>query len=187
MHKGFILLLGMFLGSRVSEAAQTPKPQIVLAQVHIEPAVTMHRTVAPPLSAPSFLLYPDPGKSPAHFSLLLARAYERGLSLERLPPIEEIKTLILEQSSLPLVQLGGGRLQLDAFQSTLHSQNVLLGPLGYGPMQGFRPPRQSCPGGPCSVHLSGLSLSFHFGRDSRTGPPTQAWRRMTRFVGAVLN
>lgn len=185
MHKGFILLLGMFLGSRASEAAQIPKPQIVLAQAHIQPAMTMHRTVEPPLSAPSFLLYPDHGKSPAHFSLLPAGAYERGLNLERLPPIEEIKTLILEQSSLPLVQLGGGRFQLDAFQSTLHSQNVLLGPLG--PMQGFRSPRQSCPGGPCSVHLSGLSLSFHFGRDSRTGPPTQAWRRMTRFVGAVLN
>jgi hypothetical protein len=85
--------------------------------------------------------------------------------------MEEVKTLTLTQSSLPLVQLWGGRLQLDAFQSTLHKQIVQLGPLGG--MESFRPPRQSYPGGPLSIHLSGLSLSFHFVRDSRTRRPTQ--------------
>jgi hypothetical protein len=149
--------------------------------------MTMLGTVSTPVLAPSFLLSQDHGKSPARFSLLFAGAYERDHSMERLPPMEEVKTLILTLSSLPLVQLWGGRLQLDAFQSTLHNQNVQLGLLGYGGMQGFRPPRQSYPGGPCSVHFSGLSLSFQFGRDSRTRRPTQVWRRMTRFVGAVLD
>jgi hypothetical protein len=36
--------------------------------------------------------------------------------------MDEVKTLTLMQSSLPLCQLWGGRLQLGAFQSTLHSQ-----------------------------------------------------------------
>jgi hypothetical protein len=171
----------------VPVAGQTPAPQIVLAQEHRAQIMTMHRTVSTPLPAASFLLSQDPGKSPAHFSLLFAGAYERDHSLERRPPMEGVKTLLFTQSGLPLVQLWGGRLQLDAFQSTLHMQNVQLGPLGYGVMQGFRPPRQSYPGGPHSVHLSGLSLSFHFGKEARARPAIQLWRHMTHIVGAVLN
>ena len=93
--------------------------------------------------------------------------------------------MTLTQSSLPLCQLWSGRLQLSAFQSTLHSQNAQLGPLGYGGMEGFRPTRQSYPGGPLSVHFSGFSLNFHFSRDSRTRYPTQVWRRLKRFVGTA--
>ncbi len=187
MYKRFILLLGMFLGSHLPAAGQTPVPQIVLAQDHGAQIMTMLRTVSIPLLTPSFLLSQDPGKFPAHFSLLFAGAYQRDPSLEHFSPMDEVRTLTLTQSSLPLVQLWGGRLQLNAFQSTLQMQNVQLGPLGYGGMQGFRPLRQSYPGGPLSVHLSGLSLSFHFGGDARTGRPPQVWRRLARIVGAVLN
>jgi len=139
------------------------------------------------LADPSFLLPQDPGNFPAHFSLQFARAYKRDPSLEHVSPMDEVKTLTLTQSSLPLFQLWGGRLQLDAFQSTLHSQNAQLGPSGYGGIEGFRPTRQSYPGGPLSVHFSGFSLSFHFGRDSRAKHPPQVWRRMTQFVGTVRN
>jgi hypothetical protein len=187
MYKRFILLLGMFLGSHVLVAGQTPVPQIVLAQEHGAQIMTMPRTVSIPLLGPSFLLSQDPGKFPAHFSLLFAGAYQRGPSLEHFSPMDEFKTVTLTQSSLPLFQLWGGRLQLGAFKSTLHRQNVQLGSLGSGSMEGFRPTRQSYPGGPLSVHFSGFSLSFQFGRDSRTRHPTQVWRRLTRFVGTVLN
>jgi len=187
MYKRFIMLLGLFLGSCAPAAAQTPAPQIVLAQEHFAPAITMIRTVSTPSPTASFQPYRDPGISPANFSRLFAGANERDHSLERLPPMEASKTFFFTQSNLPLVQLWSGRLQLDAFQSTLHSQNLGLGPLGYDGMQGVRSPRQSYPGEPRSVYLSGLSLSFHFGRDSRTRRPTQVWRRLTRIVGAVLN
>jgi hypothetical protein len=187
MHKGFILLLGMVLGSHVSAAAQTSAPLIVLAQEHIAPVMTMLRRVSTPLPAASFVLSQEPRESNAHFSLLFAGAYERDRSLERLPPMVEVKSLIFTLSSLPLVQFWAGRFQLDAFQSTLRLQNVQFGPLGNSGMQDFHRPQQSYPDGPRSVHLPGLSLSFHFGRDSRTRRPTQVWRRMTRLVGAVLN
>jgi hypothetical protein len=187
MYKRFVLLLGMFLGSHVPVAGQTPVPQMVLAQEHGAQIMTMPRTVSIPLMTSSFLLSQDPGKPPAHFSLQFAGAYQRDSSLDHFSPMEEVKTLTLTQASLPLFQLWGGRFQLGAFQSTLHSQNVQLGPLGYGGMEGFRPPLQSYPGGSLAVHLSGLSLSFHFGRDSRTKHPTHVWRHMTRFVDAVLN
>ena len=76
MHKRFILLLGMFLGSHVPTAAQTPAPQIVPAQDRIAPIMTVVPTVPAPLLAASFLLPENPGKSAAHFSYLFAGAYE---------------------------------------------------------------------------------------------------------------
>jgi len=147
----------------------------------------MLSTVTSLLPAASFLLSQEPGKPNAHLSLLSARAYARDYSLEHLSPMDDVRTLILSQSSLPLVRLWGGRLQLDAFQSTLHTQNVPLDPLSYRGTQGFRSARQSYPGGPSSVHLSGFSLSFHFGRDARTGRQTEAWGYLSRIVGTVLN
>jgi hypothetical protein len=187
MYKRFIVLLGIFLGSHAPAPAQTPAPRVVLAQEHVAPTITILRTLSPSPLASSFLVSQDLGKSPARFSLLMAGAYGIDPSLEHLSPMNEVKTLTLTQSSLPLVQLWGGRLQLDAFQSTLHIQNVQFGPFGDGGMLDSRRLRQTYPGGPRSVHLSGLSLSFHFGRDARTGRPNQAWRRMSRILGTVLN
>jgi hypothetical protein len=184
MHKRFIVLLGMFLGSLAPAAAQSPAPQIDLAQEHVAPMMAMLRTVSTPLSGLSFPPVRDHGQTSASSSLRFAGAFERDHGQEPLPPMEEVKNLILTLSSLPLVQLWGGRIQLYAFQSTPHSQNLQLGLLGYGGMQGFRIPPQSYPGG---THSTRLSISFHFGRDARTERPAQAWRNLSRIVGAVLN
>ena len=187
IHKRLILLLGIFLASQAPTAAPTPAPQIVPAQDHLAPIATILQTAAPPLLTASLLLYKDPGKSPAPFSYLFAGANELDHETDRLLPIERFRTLFFTQSSLPLIQLWSGRLQLDAFQSALHIQNMQFDPLGYGRMVDPRRPRQSYPGGTRSVHFSGLSLSFHFGGDARAGRPTQALRRLSRFVGTVLN
>jgi hypothetical protein len=187
MYKPFVALLGMLLGSYAPAAAQTPAPQLVLAQEHAAPTMAMVPTVSTALAAGSTVVPQDTGKSPVHFNPLYVGPYERDPSLERLLPMERVKNLFLTQVNLPLVQFWGGRLQLDAFQSTLHIQNVQLGPLGYGGMQGFRSARQSYSGGPISVRVSGLSLSFHFGADARAARPTEVLRRLTRMVGNVLN
>jgi len=183
MHKRFILLLGVFLGSRVLTAAQTPAPELVPAQELVASIVT----AAPaPLLAVSFLLPENPGKPVAHFSYLFAGAYERDQGLEGLAglsPMREVKTLFLTQSLLPLVQIWGGRLRLDGFISTLHMQNVELGPSVAGGLQDFRLLRQGYPGGPRSVDLYGVSLSFHFGRDAQIGRPDQIWRCLAQIVG----
>jgi hypothetical protein len=188
MHKRFMLLLGLFLGSHVLTAAQRPTPQIVPTQDRIAPIMTIVPTARVPLLTASFLLPDNPGKSAAHFSYLFAGAYEpnQGLDdLKNLSPMHEVKTLILTQSLLPLAQLWGGRMRLDGFTSTLHMQ---LGPSAGGGVQDFHSPRQSYPAGPRSVDLYGISLSFHFGRDAQVGHPTrQAWRCLSRIVGTVLN
>jgi len=183
MHKRFILLLGMFLGSHVPAAAQTPAPQIIPAQELVAPIVSMVRTVPAPFLFLSFPLSESPGHSTAHFRYLFVRAYERDQSLESLSPMREAKTLFLTQSSLPLVQLWGGRLRLDGFKSDLNMQNVLLGPSGAGGLLDYRPQRLEHPGNPCSVGLYGVNLSFHFGRDAQIGRPTQIWRRLARIAG----
>jgi hypothetical protein len=185
VYRRFILLIGMFLGSYVLMVGQTPAPQIVLVQEHIAPVMTTLRTVSIPVQAASFLQSRDPGKSPAHFSVPFAGAYERYDGLLHLSQMVKVKSSMFTISSLPLVQFWSGRFQLDAFQSTLRMENIQLGPSGYGGIVGFRA-RQSYLGGSLSVHFTGLGLSFHFGRDSRIRRPTHPWRRMKQFVGGVL-
>jgi hypothetical protein len=178
------MLLGMFLGSHAWAAAQTPAPPIDLAQESVAPVTAMLRTVSTPLSGLSFPSARDYGRTSARSSLRFAEAFERDHRQEPLPPMEEVKNLILKMSSLPIVQLWGGRIQLYAFQSTLQSQSLQLGLLGYGGMKGFLPLAQSYSGGTRSTRLS---ISFHFGRDARTERPAQAWRNLSRIVGTVLN
>jgi hypothetical protein len=187
MYKRLIVMLGIFLGSHAPAPAQTPAPQLVLAQGNLVPMLTMFRTVSAPLPASSFLLYQNPGKPPTHFSHQFAGAYERDHSMDRLPPTDEVKTLFFTQSSMPLVQLWSGRLRLDGFTGTLNMQNVQLGPSASGGLQDFRPPRESYPGGPRSVDLYGVSLSFHFGRNTRTGSSPKVWRCLSRILSSVRN
>ncbi len=186
MHKRLILLLVVFLGSHVPTAAQTPAPQIVQAHARFAPIMTMVRTVPAPYLAPSFPLSENPGKSDFHFSYSLLGAYEPDQSLASLSPMSEVKTLFLTQSSLALVQLWGGRLRLGGFSSRLDMQNVQLGPSAAGGLLDFRPQRQGYAGGPRSVGLYGLNLSFHFGRDAQVGRPIQIWRCLARIAGRAV-
>jgi hypothetical protein len=193
-YKPFTLLLGIFLSSHHSAVAQTPPPRIVLAQEHFAPVMSILPTsILPTVSTSfhfplfSFRLFQDPEKTNAHFSRQIAGAYEGDFSLEHLSPMNEARTLILTQSSLPLVRFWGGRLELEAFQSTLHLQNGQLALVGAGGMRDSRLSGQSYPGGPRSLHLSGLSLNIRFGREAQSGHPAQLWRRLTGIVGALLN
>ena len=194
MRKRLILLLCTLLGSYVPVTAQTPAPQIVSAQDGIAPIMGILRTLPAPSPAPSFPLSEIPGKSAARSTYVFARAYRDEQSLEglegleclkRLWQVREVNTLFLTRSTLPLVQLWGGRLRLDGFRSRVHMQNVQLGPSGGGGLLDFRPPRQWYPGGPRSIGLYGVSLSFHFGRDAQIGRPTQIWQRLARIHAAV--
>lgn len=184
MREGLILLLTVVLSSFVA-VAQTPTPQIVPGEERVAPIITGVQTVPVPSTAASFVLSEDPGKSTGHFSYyLFARAYERDQRLENLSPIDRVKTLFLTQSSLPLLQLWGGRLHLDGFTNRLHMQNVQIGPSAIGGLQNRCPPQRGYPGGPRSARFYGLSLSFHFGREAEIRRPTKAWRCFPRTVGA---
>jgi len=167
-------------------AGQIPTPQIVLAQKPVAPVITVFKAESMPLSAPSLLLSQDRESSLAHRSLRFPGPDYRDHGLERLSPAIKFKTLIFTQVNLPLVQLWDGKVELDAFQSTMRIENVNFGALGYGAAPESRLAQQNSPAGPRSVHLSGLSLNFHFGRVGRTRRPTQAWRCVPRIVAALL-
>jgi hypothetical protein len=174
-----MILLGMCLGGQVLAARQLPAPQIVLEQKPVASPITAFRA-----ESVSFLPSQDHENSLAYWSL--SRTYKRDDRLERLSPIVKVKTLIFTSSSLPLVQLWDGKVQLEAFRNTLRIQNVQIGSMGYGEMPNFRVPQQTFPDGSRSVHLSGLSLNFHFGRVERTRRPTQTWRCVPRIAAALL-
>jgi hypothetical protein len=181
----FIMLLGVFLGSQAPVFAQITAAQIDPRQERLGATMAMLRAVSTPLPAASLPLSRDPGESTADFSFPIAEAYERGYGLKDVWPIDEVKTAVLTQSSLTLLQLWSGRLQLGAFKSTLHIQNMQL--VGNGSIQNSRLLRQLSPAAPPSVNLSGLSLSFRFGRNARTEHPAQLWRPLTLIARAVVD
>ena len=173
------------MGSQAA-AGQIPSPQVVLAQKPLAP-ITEFKAASTPLLAPSFLLSRDRENTFAHMSLRFSGLDERDQALERLLPVTKVKTLILTQVSLPLVQLWHGKLELDAFQSTLRIQNAQFGALGFSAMRDSGLYQQNFPGGSRSVHLSGVSLNFYFGRVEGTRRPAQAWKCVPRIVAALLN
>ena len=186
IRKRFILLLGMLMGSPAA-AAQISAPRMASVQKPIAPVITVFRAESKALLAPSFLLSQDRENTLARISLRFSGLHERDQVLERFSPVIKVKTLILTQLSLPLIQLWDGKLELGAFQSTLRIQNVQFGVLGNAAMPDVPLPQQDFPSWPRSVHLSGLSLNFHFGRVEATPRPTQAWRCVPRIVAALLN
>jgi hypothetical protein len=210
MKRKFILALGMFLGSYLSAAAQIPAPRIVaeqnrsasiMAMVHQampapliaesfslpgNPAIFAPRTLPAPVLAASLPVHKNPANSAVHFSYMVAEPYKPGQGMDGLEnqfQFEEVDTLFLAQSTLPLAQLWGGRMRFEGFASTLNIQNVQLGPSDAGGMQDFRPWRQSELGAPPSVNSYGVSMSFHFGREAQTGRPAQIWQTVARMFG----
>jgi hypothetical protein len=190
MWKHLILLFAVFVSCQLPAAGQSSPSQIFLAQRSPPPISAAFSPPPAPLlaalPASHFRFSQALWKFPVRFPLSVAGAYSPDPIFQRLSPMNEVRTLTLTQASIPLIQLWGGRLQLDAFQSTLHGQIVQIGLFGYGGIKGFGFSRQIYPGEPLSVHLSGLSLSFHLGRNARGAPPIHAWRHMTRIVSSVL-
>src|SRR5262249_7504986 len=142
--------------------------------------MTTARTGLVSIRGSSFPLAEDPGKS----SALFTGTYEHDKNLASLSPLVETRTLFLTQSSLPLVELWGGHFRLQGFTSRLHMQSVPIDPSPGGALRDFRPPRLGYVSGPRSVALSGISMSFHFGRDTQIGRHDQIWNCFGRILHA---
>jgi len=187
IHKPFILFVSMLLGSQILQAAQIPAPPFVEVAENVTPILTMLGTA--PASAPVELAlrYRDSRQSPRRFKYLLGGTYKSDPSIASMLPIATVKSLAFASSSLPLVQFFGGKVELDAFQSTSRIPYAQLGPVGNAGARDFHLPQQGYPGESRSLHLSGISLNFHFGRNWRSGTSLHAWRYLPRILSAVLN
>lgn len=137
--------------------------------------------------ADSFWVYQNSGSSPVYISRLFAGDYEFDRNTEGLLPTQEVKTLFYTRSSMPLVQLWGGRLRLDGFMGTINMQNVQLGPSGSGGLRDFRPPREISPHGPRSIDLYGVSVNIHLGRDASMERPPEVRRTLSKLIGNILS
>ena len=183
-----LLLLLLFVSSHGSTAAQTSAERIVLTQQRVTPMIARFPIAFTPRRTGSYLLSGNPGKRNPHFSSLSPQAYERDFSLKDLSSsVNNVKTLILKQSSIPLIQLLSGRLQLNAFQSSFQIQSTPLNPFDNCGNQRPFLRRQPYPRSLCPVDVFGISLSFHFGRDARIEHPVQGWRRLIRVAGTALH
>src|SRR5262249_1770821 len=174
MHTRCILLLLFLAASPLPAVAQAPSPHILQNRI---PSSSVRPLRASSLRI-SFRRSQDSDKFSAHCNYPFAGTYESNQvpTFESLFAMHKVRTLVLTQASVPVLQFWSGRLQLDAFQSTLPLQNVEFGPsLGLG-LPDLRPSRQSDLGALRSVRLSGLSLSFHFGRDAPEKRPVPLWR-----------
>jgi hypothetical protein len=184
--KWLFLLCGIWPAGYVLEA-QIPAAHSVPGKENVPPMITPLRTMSAPIQFAMVPRHGNLGTSSVHFGYLLGEEYKPRDSLVSLWPIQQVKTLIFSSQSLPLVRLWGGRLELDAFQTSLRIQYPQREPSSYGGMLDFRLPQQSFPGRPSAVHLAGVSVNFHFGRDWRPERSLQGLRCLPRIVGAVLN
>jgi len=191
MYIHLTLLLGVLLSSCVSAVAQVPAVQIGSTREPLAPLTTTAQIVSSPSIARTPLLPDKPENYAGHFSYTLARSHEsrqglQGLDeLETLSQMREVKTLFITKSSLPLLNLWGGRLRFDGFTSTIDTQNVQLGPSAAGGLEDFRPPRQTSSVESRSNDRYGFSLSFHLGRRAQIGRPEQVWRSLARVFDAA--
>lgn len=185
MHKKFILLLGIVLGSFGPAAAQTtPAPGAVLTQGRPS-TMAAFRAPANYSLRTAFLSAPLFATPFARFSPLVMNSYEPDPSLSRLLPSENDETLFASEWRVPVVRLWKGRLQVDAFQSTLRMDDIMFGPSPRGSLRDFGPPRLGQLRAPRSIDRYGVSLAFHLSRDAQTGRVIQL-SRLARIVGIDL-
>lgn len=180
MQQQLFLVVGLLLSSCVPGQAQTLTTQVLLARATPEPTPIL--VPASPSTLPSKVTPRSrlPQKPVAQSTLLLFPAYTPDPNPEMSSLVEEFRTPYLTESRIVVVQFWRERLQLDGFESSIHTQNPLLGLPGSG---GLLPRTSDQAGVANSADLDGISLVFHFGRDARTTRQPQLWRHLTWIRG----
>jgi hypothetical protein len=186
MRNHLALVTGLFLSSCLPMEAQIRASQIVLPQT--SPSLTMILFRAPQVPSSLIVLSIQLPRKPLSYPVFfLAAAYKPEPSLESRLPIDVFRTPFLKESSFLIAHLWRG-LQLDGFESTLHSQNPQFGSPASGiGFQDFRSSPHDQAGVTSSVGFYGISLRYSFGRDAEARKPIALWRSLSRFVGPALN
>ena len=158
MKRGFFLLLGMVLSSYLPANAQTNSATLSLMHEGPAPTRTLLAAASSHLVLATFLPASKPAERPAAPTALLVASYKSSRSPENLFQIKTVQTPFVSQSSVTLVRVWGGRLQLSGFGSTHRTGAVLNGYPGPGVPRylGLREPRPEM--------SYGGSLTFHLGR-----------------------
>ena len=170
MRNHVVLVGGLLLTGCLSMEAPRLAAQIVPAQASPGPPTILFR--APRVRSSTELL----GKPFPH----LAPPYQPEPSLESRLQIDEFRTPLLTESTFPVAHLWRG-LELDVFESTLHSQPG--SPTLSTGFQYLRPSSNDQAAIASSVGRDGLGLRYRFGRDEATRKPLQIWRCFSWVIG----
>jgi hypothetical protein len=180
MRTHFILIAGLFLGTFFPAAAQTPRARIVLASARATPRATATPSFRP-VRAPSSVALPD--KPLPHTAFPLAGAYKPEPGLASRVPIEEFRTPLVSESSVPIVHLWRG-LGFDFVESTSYSHSLERGSPDSGvAFQDPRPIAKDQAALASSFGGDGVSLRYTFGRGEPAAKPVQMWRCISLLVG----
>lgn len=173
--KRLFLTLAVLLSSYVPAGAQTRSAQLSLIQQRPAP-ITLVAAAPSHLPRTAFSPAQPLAERPAGFTALLVAVHDRN-TLERLFPMEVVRTPFVRQVRMEVARFWGGRLQLDGFESTRYMENVQLGLSG----SGFRNPR----GGafvPRADSVYGITLRFRLGREGQTKARAEGWSCLARLV-----
>jgi len=177
-----MMAAGLLLLSCFPAEAQIPPKEIVLAQ--ISPIRTIIRFRAPQVRfSPTVLLIPPSRMPTPRSTFILAPAYKSERSLENRLQIEKVRTPFVTDTSYPIAHWWPG-LQLDAFESTRHSQSPQLGsPASGTSFLDPRPLNNHQAELANSVRSDGIRLSYSFGRDAEARKSVQIWRCVLWVIG----
>jgi hypothetical protein len=181
MRNQLLLVIGLVVGSYLPAEAQTSAKQILLAQRPTGRMMLLFRPSQPNYSSPAvFLTTSLPPKSLGRFTRMSTATYEPELSLESRFSIVVNRTPFRTESSMPVTQLWGKRLQVEGFSSTLRRYPQFWSS-GVGHDSGLPSPDQAAAKNRRG-DLYGLSLRFEFGKAPTSRPP-QIWRYLGSIVG----
>ncbi len=174
--KRLVLVLGFLLGSHVPAGAQSTDHPIAFVQSPVSSMTVSSPHLALPLIS-SVLLIQDQGEFHDGYGFRIIGNH-RNQNLDSLSPFQVTKTSFVTESRLPVAQVWGGRVRVNFFVVTLHTGNVMRGPLASG--EAFHGPTRF--GEPRSADLYGIGASVPLGRNARGEGSTGLWRSLRRIV-----
>jgi len=173
--KRLVLVVGLIFGGQARAGAQSTEHRIAFVQSPRSQMIVSSPRQAPPFGSSVLLIQQQGGNRGYDFRV--AANYELPNS-NSLFPFQQTKTAFATESRLLVAQLWGARLQVNLFAVTLHTGNVMLGPLVTN--DAFHRPRQF--GAPSSFGFYGIGVSIPLGRDARQEGTTSLWHSLQRIM-----
>ena len=171
-----VLVLSLMVASQTLAEAQSTAHQVAFVQQFPSQMLTSSlRPTLPPKS--SWLLIQRQGDLREGSGFRITENYEHH-NANSLSLLQETNTSFVAESRLPVAKVWGARLQVNFFAVTLHTGNVMLGPL----VSTDASQRARQFGQPRSTSLYGIGVRVPLGRDARWEGSTSLWRSLRRIL-----
>jgi hypothetical protein len=171
-----VLVVGLIFGSHARAVAQSTEHRVAFVQSLPSQMIVPSPRQAAPFGSSVLLIQQQEGFNRG-YDFRVAANYELQ-NPNSLFPFQQTKTSFVTESRLLVAQLWGARLQVNLFVVTLHTGNVVLGPLVTN--DAIHRPRQF--GALSSFGFYGIGVSVPLGRDARQEGTTGLWHSLQRIV-----